>query len=105
MAQREPTLSQLRAEAKAKGIVGYSKLRKAELLQWLAHPEGHMTRKTPARAHMGPTVKQLQQEAKARGLKGFYGRNKAELEAMLGRGGVAQATARMSPHSPYARRR
>ena len=105
MAQHAQTLASLRAEAKAQGLVGYSKLKKADLIQWLNNPEAHRVRKTPARvAAAGPRVKDLLAEAKARGLKGYHGRNKAELMAMLGRAGVGQATTRMASHSPYYRR-
>ena len=91
------TVNELKAEARAKAIVGYSKMRKAELEEALLHPELHRVRKTPARlAATGPTVKALREQAKLAGLKGYYKKNKAELLAELGRAGVAQATARMA---------
>ena len=85
MALRQgPTVQSLRAEAKAKGVVGYSKMKKAELLEAVAHPELHRVRKTPARKEgAGPTVKDLKAIAKQAGLKGYSGRKKSELEAIL----------------------
>ena len=95
----------LRERAKAAGIVGYSKLKKAELLNALANPAMHRERKTPGRKNAGPTVAQLRKDAKAAGLKGYSNKNKAELLAMLGRAGVGGATARMGAYSPYYGRR
>ena len=91
------TVNELKAEARALAIVGYSKMRKAELEEALLHPELHRVRKTPARlVAAGPTLKALREQAKLAGLKGYYKKNKAELLADLGRAGVAQATARMA---------
>ena len=101
MALRQVTVNELKSEARAKGVVGYSKMRKAELEAAVAHPELHQVRKTPARvAATGPTVKALREQAKLAGIKGYYKKNKAELLADLGRAGVAQATARMAGELP-----
>ncbi len=106
MALRQgPTVNELRASARAAGIVGYSKMRKHELEAALQNPAAHRVRKTPQRVHAGPTVKDLRAQAKAAGIKGYSGRNKAELMALLGGRGVAGATARQAAYSPYYGRR
>ena len=69
----------LRSQAKAAGIVGYSKMRKEELLRALANPDAFRVRKTPGRVHVGPKVVDLRRDAKAAGVKGSYKMNKSEL--------------------------
>lgn len=103
-ARQGPRVVDLREAAKAAGIVGYSKMKKAELEAALQNPAAHRVRKTPGRHHVGPTVKDLRAQAKAAGIKGYSGKNKADLLALLGGRGVAGATARQAAHSPYYKR-
>lgn len=67
------TVKELKAEAKARGFKGYSRLRKSELEALLGKDEKKVAK----------TVKELRFEAKALGLKGYSRLSKKELEAVI----------------------
>lgn len=67
----------LREEAKARGLKGYSKKKKHELIEMLLG-------KAPV-APVPMTIPQLRESIKARGGKGYSGKTKKELEEMLAR--------------------
>lgn len=70
------TVCELRAEARRRGLRGYSKLRKAELIAFLA---GDLVPAKPA----SPTVVSLRAECKSRGLRGYSRLRKSALLKLL----------------------
>jgi hypothetical protein len=82
------SVHELRSEAKAKGLRGYSVARKEQLLHMLGYT-GPASQYQDGRHH-GVTVRSLKAEAKSLGVKGYSGKKKAELE-MLVRGGASHA--------------
>jgi hypothetical protein len=89
------TVKELRERAKAKGLHGYSKLKKEQLIAQLGgvmspRSAGHVSpkhikSKRGRKPGSGPTVKELREEAKRAGHKGYSKMKKAELMALLGR--------------------
>ena len=65
------TLRELRKQAKSRGLRGYSRLRKSDLIDFLANPPVHYT------------VRELKQQARERGLRGYSRLRKAELIDLL----------------------
>lgn len=90
-----PTVAQLKAELKAKGIKGYSGRKKEELQAMLAgqpvapRPTADGASKGKKSTKKGPvpfeewTVNQLKAQLKARGIKGYSGKKKEDLIALL----------------------
>ncbi|MFO0734185.1 MAG: hypothetical protein U0793_03450 [Gemmataceae bacterium] len=71
------TVKELRARCKAEELVGYSKLRKAELQTYLE------TRKRPVVKPNPGTVDWLRAQCRLHGIKGYSGLKKAALIALL----------------------
>ena len=73
------TLTDLKEEAKRRGLRGYSTKRKAELIDLLLAGAPVAPGGVPANL----TIPQLKEAIKAKGGKGYSGKSKAELQAML----------------------
>lgn len=91
-AATKTTLKSLRAEAKAAGLRGYSKMKKADLQAALkGGPRGFANPDVQAAAQAGraktPTVKSLRADAAAKGIKGASRMNKSALMKALGKAG------------------
>lgn len=76
------TVKELRARCKTAGIRGYSKMKKAELLDALAK---HANAKPEEKAAMSDrrTVKELKADCKAEGIRGYSKLKRDELVALL----------------------
>jgi NAD(P)H-flavin reductase len=74
------TVKELKDECKAKGLRGYSTLKKAELVALL---NGKLSVTTAAKCGVGKTVKALKDDCKARGIKKYSTWNKAKLSQVI----------------------
>ena len=80
------TMSELREIAKSKGLRGYSRLRKAELISFIKDNENRSSdRATEVAIRVGKkTIKELKDIARIHGVKIRSGANKSEIIYLLG---------------------
>lgn len=106
-ADKGPTVPELRAELKARGISGYSNKNKGELLAMLRSGSNINVGKPAAKASAqrnGPTVKELKERAKAAGHTGYSSLRKQDLLDLLAGKPVAKKSPKKSPVKTVAKK-
>lgn len=102
-----PTVVQLRQACKNKGIKGYSKMNKAQLLKACGNgskptPSKKSTSKPTSKPRKkSPTVSQLRKMCKDKGIKGYSKWNKSELLKKCGNGKPSKPSKQSVPVPDY----